>query len=398
MIQSGKRLSKIHVLAFVLITCLMFEAAYAIFTMIENIAQSFIIAHHINDAKYPALNVLASRVLTLFMLICLLKRFQQLKYQRILMSISLILLILLLFIPISSQTYPFISGISSAIFNLTEPWRQLFVPPAIRTTVEGFTEGLTSAFDLLGVFVEKDWSPAKHDYRYIAACLSIILVLFWWLSPSIAPIKSTAHSQSTVLLLKNLFVQYPYIFVASFLAGFNETIFSYSAIIAHEILPSIPGKTYQNIIYISGFLMPILVGPLADKYGIYLSLIVVSIGIMFIKLITMLLLSAHVTTFLFYYITVFFEAGFCASLWTLDAALLGERLRYVGIFRSFAICNIVFSLGVRLASRLYEWFSFSFITIQLTMALICATGIGILGWFYWREKNTSSISNSHSKL
>ena len=312
-------------------------------------------------------------------------KMQTLKYQRILMFI---LLISFIFLPVKLWTYPIIAGISNAIYNLAEPWRQLFIPAAYRATIVGVATTLCALVDLRSTAIEHAWTSDLLHYREMSIFLVICAIIFWFLAKNCQQTVETSNENSEPKLgIKKLVFTYPYIFVFFILSGLNGGMFYYTYFLASKALPHAPASTYQYIIYIGSFTGPTVIGLIADRIGIYSMLVITGITLTVAQFFLFGLALTHVETPIIYYIIVFIEAALSQALWILSASLVGERLLKQGIFRSFAISNMAFIFGNIMCSRIFVVFS-TFLHIKFMFGILNFLIMGFI--IYLNSLDTST--------
>lgn len=379
-------------LLFVWLTSVIFLAAYFIFVSTGNVFQNYAFEHHLDRHIFPYMNIVAMRISTVLIALCLLNTLQSIEYQRYFILALLFFLGVGLLVPLSLTSYSIVSGLSQVIFSLTEPWRQLYAPPALRATIEGITEGLTGVFDLTGMSIERRWSHHLALFHYVAPIVITLMIVFWQLTRKLKYVTISKITQ-TPQSLSDLFTKHPYIFIACLFGGINESIFSYTFILGKEALPHFSPQYYQCALYAGSIIGPILMGRLADKRGIFLICLISGISLTVIKMLTAFFSLPFNAIFQPYphYILAFIEGGLSASIWVLSVAFVGERLRTRGIFRAFAMSNIFFGLGCLIGGRFYEYFSFSFMQTELSIGMLNII-LMILFWFFFKhEQKTACV-------
>ncbi len=373
-------------IGFVILTSIIYLLGYAIFVFSNNVFQYNLSSRHFNIHLFPHLGMIATIITMSILLLCFLEKLQNLNYQFILISALVAVLVI---IPVTIDTFPVISGFSNAVYNLTEPWRQLYVPPAIRATMEGITTGVTGILSVRSVRLESDWAVELIRYRYVAVMIGIGMFFFWWLKNALknSELKQvvTQKPESSLQLL----IKYPYIFIICFISGLDQGLFNYSYFLGHEVLPETSIATYQYIIYIASIISPILIGRIADKYGIFFIILTISILLVCCKWTSSAMAFMHIKIPLYYLIVTGIEAGLTSCLWMLSASLIGERLRTKGIFRSFALSNIAFASGLFSCSLVYNTFSGNFALTKLWMSLFNALLIGSFTFLYMKREKTN---------
>ncbi len=336
---------------------------YVIFSCSDNLFQSYTSEHHVS-ALFPRLSILGMILTMIVMVLNISAKMQRFMYQQILLFIMLISFVV---IPVTLDTYPVIAGISNVIFNLVEPWRQLFVIPAFRATIVGITTALCGAVDIRATALENLWLFDLFRYKQVAIILMVFAFYFWFLAKKIQHLDANEINRTLeqhLPKLSVLFRTYPYIFVSCVLSGLNGGIFYYTYMLALKAMPNQQPSTYQYVIYIGSVVGPIIIGYLADRLGIFLMILISSILLTLLALIGAGLSFASVHVPLAYYITAFIEAALATSLWVMSAGLIGERLLSQGIFRSFAISNVLFICGNILCGYIFEVFlSFEYIKL-----------------------------------
>lgn len=373
-------------LIFAWFTSVIFLAAYFIFISSSNVFEAYAIEHHFDTALFPSASIVAMRISLLITILCTLKSFQNLNRQHFLMLFLMLLLLTVLLLPLSFSSYPAMAGLSNAIFDLTEPWRQFFAPPALRATIEGVTEGLTGIIDLSSVAIEHNWSLHLSRYHYIATIFIFLLVIFWMLARKLESTKFIAQQKDVVPKSPlKLLKQYPYIFIACLFAGINTSVFNYTLFLIKDLAPQVSAQNYQYSIYLGSIIGPIIIGRIADKKGVFSTLLYTSLFLAIIRSALFAFLEFRRFDFHGCYILSTCVGGLTASVWTLSVSLIGERLRSQGIFRAFAISNIIFQVGFIIASRVYEHFNSPFHPVKCLLILIDFILIAMLWRFYKRE-------------
>jgi len=376
-------------LSFVTLTSVIFLVGYFVFNATDNVFQIYVPQHHLSYELFAKLNIRSGRWAFIIMAVCLLKSFQNLTYQRYLMLALLTTLLFFLLASISLETYPYISAISNAIYCLTEPWRQLYVPSALRGSVEGITESLTGVIDLSVIGIEARWEKHLGRFHSLIIVIAICFLFFWLLTILLEKnvrMQSTQHTTKIV----DLIVQNPSIFIFCGLGGINEGMYSYVYIFAEEALASMPPQYYQYICAISGIIGPVVLGMIADKKGFFSVAIFSAISLMICKFIYVVLMFSQITSPMAYYTTVFFESAFATSVVALSITLIGDRLNNQGIFRSFTLSNIFFGVGMLITARLEGWTSPSLWKMKLTMGCVNGVLIAVILYFYRQEKKVAT--------
>jgi hypothetical protein len=380
MIKKNRRL------LFAWFTSIVFLAAYFIFISSANVFQVYAIDHKFSSDMFPSASIFAMRLSLFITLLCTLKSFQNLNRQHFLMLLLLLLLLIVLLMPLSFNSYPAMAGLSNAIFDLTEPWRQFYAPPALRATIEGVTEGLTGIIDLSSVAIEQHWSVNLSLYHYVATIFVFLLVFFWMLARKLENTKFSAQQKSVASIsIGKLLRKYPYIFLACLFGGINTAIFNYTLFLIKANAPQLHAQNYQYSIYLGSIIGPIIIGRLADKKGIFSTLMYLSVLLILLR--STILTSFELKFFAFagFYIGSFFLGALTASVWTLTVSLVGERLRSQGIFRAFAISNIFFQIGFIIASRVYQHFDSPFHIVKLSLLFVDIVLVAIIRHFYKKE-------------
>lgn len=383
-----------HHLFFVLFTSLIFVAAYCIFLIAyfvfissANIFDNYSITHNFKSTVFPSASIMGVRMTLFITILCTLKSFQNLNWQYFLMFTLIALLLAVFVMPISFHSYPLIAGLSNAIFDLTEPWRQLFAPPPIRATIEGITEGLTGIIDLTSIGVESGWSQHLSQYQYVFSISVALLLLGWIFTRKMESLKFSIQERNIVSTsILKLLKEYPYIFIACLFGGVNMAIFNYVFFLIKTFDPTLPAKHFQFFVYIGSIIGPIIIGRIGDKKGIFFTMLCAGLLLIIVKSIILAFIGAH---YMFFGIHIFslLLGGLSSSIWALTVAIVGERLRSQGIFRAFAISNIIFEIGFITASRVYEHFGDSFHPIRLLIVFIDSILLIILYSFYKKEKH-----------
>lgn len=163
--------------------------------------------------------------------------------------------------------------------------------------------------------------------------------------------------------------KHPYIFIAYFIAGVNSSLFDFTYTLAKEVLPNMLPSNYQNMLYLGSIIIPIALGMLADKKGIFNTMLQAAVALIIVNFIAAILFKLSIKTHSIYFILAFIEGGLAISAATLSASLIGERLKTQGIFRSFAMSGMLFSVGYLCAGRIYEYSAGSFALTKLCIGL-----------------------------
>jgi hypothetical protein len=376
-------------MALVVLTSVIFLSAYLMYVFGANIFQAYVFQYHLDASLIPRANIIAQHIAVVVLLLCTFKSLQHIDKQRWLMLALMFGLIIALVAPsiTTIKSYPLLPGLSNVIFDLTEPWRQLYAPPAWRATIEGVTEGLAGFVDLASISAEDHLVLRLfHHHHYDGVIYTIfLLIIFAKLTHKIA-LPASETKRQTTKSFQALFKEYHYIFIASLLCGFNTAIFSYTFLLAKEVLPNTLPQYYQYCIYSGSIIIPMFMGRLGDKKGIFFMLILVGFVLALVKFINAGLFLMHSPSSIAYYVLATIEGGLAVSIWTLSLSLIGERLRNYGIFRSFALSNFIFGIGILIASRAYEYFVGSFWQTKLTMGIIDMIAILVLLYFYRNPK------------
>ncbi|HMN25905.1 MAG TPA: hypothetical protein PKE38_15480 [Ignavibacteriaceae bacterium] len=383
-------------LQFVILTSVIFLTTYALYTFSQNTFQDYIFGHHVEILTIPHANIMALYLSILIQLLCILKSLQSTIRQRWLMLGLIVGLIFVLSTNISVVEYPLIPGLSNSIFDLTEPWRQLYVPPVWRATIEGVTASLAGMLDLLSIDVESYMSSHLSQKRryFTMAFLMLLLFLFAILTRRIKPITLKNSANQLKYNIWTILKTYPYIFIACLFSGFNTGIFANAYMLAKEVLPDFPVKYYQYAVNVGSIIGPFVVGWVADRKGIFLVLIWLFLLVIPVKMLTALVFfvefeqSPH-----FYYLVAGIEGALAAGFWLLNISLVGERLRFNGIFRMSALSNLFFGLGLMSFFRIFEFFSYSFLHLKIVIGLINFFALGVL-WYYYQKFPTEESSSS----
>lgn len=370
---------------FMIVMMTMYCLSYAIWVSSINLFQHYVTDHGLASAVYYDRTIFSIRIMILVIGLNLLAKFQNQNYQRILM---LILVIATLLLPVSLKTYPLLAGFNDTITELGKAWFQLYVPPAFRATLAGLLTSFTGLIKIRSTTATQYWEQAIIHKYILASILTILLFFFWKFTLKLQKIEQEHHPSVTKhapdnivkLLRKN-----PYIFITCFVFGFNNGIFYYTFLLGAAALPDKAPEVYQYIMYAGSILGPVVIGRFADKFGIALISMYVIALITFCKFLNFSLAFTEITTSHYFYIVAFIEAAFAASLSSLNVSIVGERLRNRGIFRSFAISTIIYSLGALLYGRVYLKFSDSFVSGQLVIGVINIFFFILLCFFYKRS-------------
>lgn len=368
---------------FVIVITIIMSLAYAIFISSVNVFQQYTITHHFSTLKYSHDTIVSARIVMLIMAFNLFKPLQNPNYQRFLLSI---LILLLLVLPVSMETYSMLSGFSNAVVELSKAWFQLYVPPAWRATFAGLLTAISSLIKIRSTTIEKYWAEAIFHKYILASILTFCLFFFWKYSRKLEKLNKKVQSpqimaDSIILLIVNN----PYIFLTALVAGFNSGIFYYTYFLGQEALPNTSAQLYQYIIYSGGIFCPLFIGYAADKHGIGFITICAALMVTICKFLEASLAFTHITLPIYYYCLAFIEAGLVASLWTLSASLIGEKLLGQGVFRAFAISALVINLGTVIYERIYNHFSYSFMFTKLSVGTVNGLFLLLLYYFYKRS-------------
>lgn len=354
--------------ALVVVTCAIFLITWFITSAASNVIQSTVIQEHANPDTFPIARHLAAVLFTSLLALCCLKIFQKVHYQRLLMIVVLCLLIGFIAKSLNLHTYPFISALGNCALNLSEAWRQLFVHPAWRSTLEGILECLGMLLNLRAIDIQKVWMVHIEAFNRFIYVLGGLLLLFWYYSKS----SKMTHPDEpqTTFSFKVLFMKYHFLFLITFLSGFNESVLSFIPTIAYQILPNKPIVYYQYAAYSGGIIGPLIMGRLGDRLGI-LQMLFVTTGLLLLgHLLDVFLLQRHSSFFRLYYATIFLETAMMICLISLNTALIGERLRAYGMFRVFALANLIASLGTTISMRVRIITADSLLAYKTTIIII----------------------------
>ncbi|KTD11931.1 hypothetical protein Lgra_1389 [Legionella gratiana] len=376
----------------VLVTCAIYLITWFITSATSNVIQATVIQQHAASQTFPVVRHFASVLFTFLLVLSCLKLFQKIHYQRLLMIVVLCVLIGLIAKSVSLQTYSFISAFGNYALNLSEAWRQLFVHPAWRSTVEGILTGLGMVVNLRAIGIEEAWMVHIEAFDRFLYILGGLLILFWYFSKNSTLAQPDAPQ--TTFSFKILFTSYHYLFVLTFLSGFNEGLLSFIPTIAHQVLPDKPIKYYQYAACFGGIIGPMIMGRFGDRLGILYMLFVTTGLLLLCHFLDMLLLQRSGSFIRIYYGTIFLEAAMIVCLISLTTALIGERLRTHGIFRVFALANLIASLGTTISMRLKIITADSLFTYKIMIITINIFLIGMSAILYWRmslKKGLTSI-------
>ncbi|ETO92721.1 hypothetical protein [Legionella oakridgensis] len=334
----------------VLVTCAIYLITWFITSAASNVMQATVIQQHAEPYIFPIVRHVASVLFTFLLALSCLKWFQKIHYQRLLMIFVLCLLIGLFAKSLSLQTYPFISALGNYALNLSEAWRQLFVHPAWRGTIEGILGGLGTVVNVRAIGIQEAWMVHIEAFDRFLYILGGLLILFWYFSKNSK--LAQPNEPQTTFSFKTLLANYHYLFMLTFLSGFNEGFLSFIPTIAHQALPDKPTLYYQYAACAGGVIGPMIMGRLGDRLGI-LRMLFVTTGLLLLgNLLDMLLLQESIPFIRLYYVTVFLETAMVICLVSLTTALIGERLRTHGIFRVFALANLIAAVGTTISMRL----------------------------------------------
>ena len=338
------------------------------------------LTHHGNIFLHENLIIIAT-VISIMML-CLLNKFQRLDYQRYLL---LFLVISLIVVPSSKESYPITIGFPRAISNLVQAWIQLYVPPSIRASTSGLLSSLAGAIEVRSVQMESYWSFYLNLKRYYSIFILLLLVLFW--KYTIVMEKENYRINTTHTPPINIFeliLKYPYILVSCLAYGFNYNILSYGEFLAKAALPSENPKTYQYIIYLGATFFPLIAGRLGDKFGVSKCIIYFLLITMGFKFLTIALILSHMPTISSFYILIFIEAGLAGSLWALNPPLIGEIIDRNNLFRTFSLATLFCFFGAFLDGYIYRIFPLSIVSIKSSE--LCVNSLLVLLFWYLTKK------------
>ncbi len=374
-------------LRFIAIIIAIYWASYFGYIVMANVTQSYIFQQHLDPQRYPWLNIIALRMALLVTLLNLLTSFQAIHRQRSLLIVIMALLVAGLCLPFSLNSYPFVSALENLCEIFMSPWLQLYVPPAFRATISGISTGFTGIFDLSSTLMENNWRNYLAPYYRLAGILLVLLILFWHFSGK-KQLQTLIKTKQTPRSFYYIVTKHFYIFIAFLFAGLNLSIFNYTFLLAKEVLPHAAAQYYQNALYIGSIIGPIIAGRLADKKDIFFILMLSASFLIVIKLIEAAIFKITLPTSIPYYFLAFIEGGLAPSVATLGAALIGERLRTQGIFRSFALSSLFFNVGSLLAGRIYQFGATSFFLTKITMASGDIILVLLLWLFYQKNRLT----------
>ncbi|MDP3705034.1 MAG: hypothetical protein Q8R24_03890 [Legionellaceae bacterium] len=386
------KLKRLQIL-FVILIFIIILFSYGIFISSTNFFQKYISTQHLDVSVYTKLSNTSFRLMTLIMILTLLTKFQQLNYQRVLMAV---LMLSLLIVPVSMETFPIISACSNALNRLGEAWFQIFVPVSLRGTLTGIMGGLTGLINLRSIGIEEAaWNFLIHREHAISIILIISFFFFWYVTVKLDNLNIEKDTKKLdPISIMHLMVKYPYIFLTCFLIGFNGGMFYYTINLISEVLPNQQPQTYQYVIYTSGIISPLFIGRLADKCGIAFMVICSIVTLIISSFMSVGLALLKVNIPILFYLLAFIKGGVASSLWALGYALIGENLRNKGVFRSFSISTIVINIGIIVYGRVYAKFSDSFELTQLFVGLINLIVFCLLCFTY---KNQLQISTDSKK-
>ena len=144
-------------------------------------------------------------------------------------------------------------------------------------------------------------------------------------------------------------------------------------------------QSYLFAACIGSILLPLVLGPIADKKGIFSVSITLCYLLILINGIYAGLYATNITQPFFYYTIVFIETGLSLSLSSLTIALIGEHLRSKGIFRSFALSNLIFGIGTIINTRLLNLFIENLTYYRIGIAIAGTALIAIIYYCHKRE-------------
>lgn len=370
-------------LKFVVVIISIMSLSYAIFISSINIFQQYTVSQHLDLLIYNHDTIVSARIVMLIMAFNCFKKLQNPHHQRLLLSI---LILLLLMLPVHLKTYSMLAGFSSAAVELSKAWFQLYVPPALRATLSGILTALSGLIKIRSTAMETHWAQAVFHKYIITSILTACLFFFWKYSIKLE-MKNNSWQSSAVTSenIIQLVVKNPYIFLAALIAGFNSGLFYYTLLIGKAALPHASAQLYQYIIYSGGVICPIIIGYAADKYGIAFINISVVLMLTICKFSEASLAFTHIKTPIYYYCLAFIGSGLAASLWTLSASLIGEKLLEKGVFRSFAISAIIINFGALIYERIYNLFFYSFMLTKFSIGIANSLFLLLLYFFYKRS-------------
>lgn len=372
-------------LGFVLLTVVIFLLTYLVYNSSFNVFQAYVFQHDIRFSIFTGLDVRSSRIIVLIMGLCLLKNWQDLNHQRYLILMLLLMLSFILIFSVSLKTFAFFSALSRVVFYLTEPWRQLYVYPPLRATIEGIAMGLTGLVGLGSIAVENILANNLVPYQYVGGVIFLCLLFFLVLSKKLVDSEQVNVTQNPVRIW-DLISKNSHVFFACFIAGVNVGMFNFSYILAHAVLPHIDPKYYQYDLYIGSIIGPIIIGIVADKKGIFSLIILSSITLIVCAFMSFMFFEIHLQMPYIYYAIAFLEGALGAGLATLSISLVGARLRFQGVFRAFALANIFYGAGIALSGRVEESFFYSFGIYKLVIGIVSSIFLAMLCYFLYREK------------
>ena len=161
---------------FVILMSVVNLLAYALIMSGANLFQHYIFLHHLDANTYNLGTLFSLLILIGILALNLLTKFQEFIYQRILIAL---LILIILVLPVSLTTFPILSGCSNDLSNLAQAWTQLFVPTTLRGLITGVITALTGVIDIRSTTIESLWTFALHRERIIALILVLCLFFFW---------------------------------------------------------------------------------------------------------------------------------------------------------------------------------------------------------------------------
>lgn len=395
-----KSFSKTHLqYIFIFISIAILLISYTFLLVGTNLFQW--VSEHINNPNtYASQSLKSVLVIMLILTPNLFDSFQKTYYQLGLMSV---LMVTFLFLHVTPTNYFLFLGIIRTLYVLNQAWIQIYVPSHIRATISGLVLSITGLIDLRGTMLQSAWDSditKAHILRWILFCLFLVFLYCAHQlhldrrtkSTNTPPKKlgsvSQWYQQWGIKTKKNyqnirLVIQsYPMLCIAFFLVGLDTTIVYYSYTIAKIALPHASPEAFQYAVYLGATILPVLIGPIADRHGIRLTfMITVALITVFTFVSAMLPYLKTVHPFL-YDITAFLESGFAAAGCALTYSLLGSMFSTSNLFRALTIGLFINYIGSYLYGWIYYQFSDSFSTIKFINASVNLFCLLLFFYFY----------------
>jgi len=341
--------------------------AYFIAGESSNYIQDFIAAKHQSSQVFTHLNQLSLLLMGAVLIFNMQMFMQDMQPQKYLL---LLLCAINLFLPLTVDYYALLSAINNAITLLTNAWLQLFCPATIRGMVSGLLTAIYGVLDIFDTYIENEGLFVKQALHISAVVMFGVVIWMSWqlkkLSPQlIAQIKPQKNSAIDELLKRYLFV-----FLSCILVGLNCGIFYYTYNDALMILPDMHPQIFQYMVNIVSVLAPFIFGFIADRYGymqIQMKLFYLITLVHFLNSLVEILGYHSIYTL---YGLSFIDCALANCIWVTIIAICGEYFLSQGLFRSFALYGILYSLGNFFCDLIYAKFSASFANYQFFVGLV----------------------------